>query len=316
MSETSSSLPSLKGRRAANSALAGGLLSTGADANPIHIKREISRLYPRLDNIENEINALKQQLPKNLNATIEQIKSDIEKLSKNPEDQGEEKVSQDDLIKQKLEDLESRLQMQLDVSLETSTANLNAKIQELSKTRKRQIPQMHIDASIESAFDGKLESLEKNLENQQKKANERISSIKKTLQKLKETVPGADNSYEQLQALNSDIENNRKNVNELRTRLSELKIQLENQNVREKLQQAQLNAPIAKTNEVIEVTTVPDLTVPLEELRAEVSEMQKKYSEKLAAMKTKAAECEVKVKKMSVVKKKCILKYQDSKQSI
>ncbi|NCB05922.1 MAG: hypothetical protein EOM69_10445, partial [Clostridia bacterium] len=85
-----------------------------------------------------------------------------------------------------------------------------------------------------------------------------MSSIRRTIEKLAKIIPNCDASYDQLQSLNNEIENNRKNVSELRTRLSELKIQLENQSVREQLQQFQLNMPVAKTGQVIEVTNVPD----------------------------------------------------------
>ena len=294
-----SSLPSLKGKRAVRSALAGGVLSMSTDVNPTHLKREVNRIYPRLENIDKELIAMKQQLPPNLNQIVQQLKSDIDKLNGNTTNNPQ--VNEEDnetILHRKLQDLENRLQMQLDVSLETSNQDLDNKIQELTRSKSKEMPSFQIDDAEESTFEGRLKSLQETLETQQKKTLSRIQNIKNTMAKLSSSSPNGDESYKQLQDLSSEIDSNRKQISDLRTRLSEIKIQLERQNVREQIQQYQLKTPVNKVKKEMQITDVPDLSQPIEELRQDVVKMKNKYSAKIQQMKEKAAECEAKVKKV------------------
>ena len=294
-----SSLPALKQRRAAKSALAGGVLSMSADINPQHLKREVNRIYPRLEAIDQEINAIRQQLPPNLNQIVQQLRSDIDKLNgiqtQNPEINEPDSNS---LLQKKLEDLESRLQMQLEVSLEQSNHELDNKLKEINRSKSKEMASFKIDDGEESSFDERLKALQQTVDIQQKKTLSRIQNIKDTIAKLTNSSPNGEESYKQLTSLNEEINANRKNISELRTRLSEIKIQLERQNVREQIQQYQLKAPKAKAKGKVDVMDVPDLTEPIEELRNDVANIKQKYSNKIKEMKDKAAECEAKVKKV------------------
>ncbi|EAX98082.1 hypothetical protein TVAG_415060 [Trichomonas vaginalis G3] len=297
MSENeASSLPKLNKKHSGKSPLSSAIISSG-DVNATQLKREVNRLYPHLQSIEKEITALKQQLPPNLNKVVIQIRQDIDKLY-NP-NQNTKQEDQKDLLQRSLDDLENRLQTQLQVSIESSKANLENKVQELINTKpKDDITKMMENNGDETNYDMKLAALEAALDSQHEKTQKRLDLLEKSIDKLSKPADEANN-YKTLQSLSEDIESNRKGISDLRTRLSEIKLQLDRSTFTEQIEKTtdQDSEPKSSARPI----EVPDLTVPIENLNTKILNMQTKFQTKLRELKGKALQFEDRVKKVDQI---------------
>ena len=301
MSENeASSLPKLNKKHSGKSPLSSAIISSG-DVNATQLKREVNRLYPHLQSIEKEITALKQQLPPNLNKVVLQIRQDIDKLY-NP-NQNTKQEDQKDLLQRSLDDLENRLQTQLQVSIESSKANLENKIQELINTKpKDDITKMMENNGDETNYDMKLAALEAALDSQHEKTQKRLNLLEKSIDKLSKPADEANN-YKTLQSLSEDIESNRKGISDLRTRLSEIKLQLDRSTFTEQIEKTQEKTTDqdSEPKSSARPIEVPDLTVPIENLNIKILNMQTKFQTKLRELKGKALQFEDRVKKVDQI---------------
>lgn len=301
MSENeASSLPKLNKKHSGKSPLSSAIISSG-DVNATQLKREVNRLYPHLQSIEKEITALKQQLPPNLNKVVLQIRQDIDKLY-NP-NQNTKQEDQKDLLQRSLDDLENRLQTQLQVSIESSKANLENTIQELINTKpKDDITKMMENNGDETNYDMKLAALEAALDSQHEKTQKRLDLLEKSIDKLSKPADEANN-YKTLQSLSEDIESHRKGISDLRTRLSEIKLQLDRSTFTEQIEKTQEKTTDqdSEPKSSARPIEVPDLTVPIENLNIKILNMQTKFQTKLRELKGKALQFEDRVKKVDQI---------------
>lgn len=298
--EESSGLPSLHKNKGSRASLS-GVISTSSEINVAQLKREVNRLYPHLQSIEKEITTLKQQLPPNLNKVVLQIRQDIDKLY-NPKS-NQKQDGEKDILHRSLEDLENRLQSQLQISIDASKQNLENRIRELVNTKpKNDLANFIVEDDQEVNYDLKLAALEAALDSHHEKAQQRIDLIEKSIEKL--SVPaGEDTTSKTLESLNDEIDSNRKNISDLRARLSEIKLQLERSAATEQITRTpikqQIEESISKQPE--KTIDIPDLTVPLEQLNEKIANMQVKFQAKLRDLKKKALEFDERVKKVDQI---------------
>ena len=303
---TESSLPTLKPKRGAKSAMAA--LSSSPTANsstemtPAQIKKEVNALYPRLQSVEKEINTLKQQLPSNINKVIIQLRSEIEKITEKnfPENEKLDKEEKTDL-QRKIETLESKLQMELDVSIANANTNLEKRITEITVLRPKESQLLSIDLEDDGSFDRRIDFLEDSLKNQKTKTQKRIELIEATLQKYNAMNTVGDDETAKIKTLNDEIDSNRKGIAELRSRLSEMKIKF-NKEILANLPASQAENGqgkiSAEASQLLALVDIPNLDEPIQNLHNEILSKQLEFMGRVRDLKQRTETCVDRIKKV------------------
>lgn len=188
------------------------------EPNPSHLKREVQRLFPRIQQIEKEISSLRMQVPANLRKTILTISQEIQKLQNfdSPNFDSDSTDPDEFDLSSQLADLESRLLLQIEVSIQSSSADLEKKLSKLSEKPNEKMSLISLDMhqASDEHFEQSIESLQKLIEKQQNRNQQRIASIEKSISKLT-IIPTNTDSADSLHQLSSDVELHRKQLNDL-----------------------------------------------------------------------------------------------------
>ena len=306
-----SSLPILKPKKGTKSASTTSASSPSKPSNngtitPGSIKKEVNLLYPRIHSAEKEINTLKQQLPSNLNKVIIQLRTDIEKLGNlsNQNDEIENQNPEKTELQIKIDELESRLQRELDEEIQKSNKNMEKRIKDLTQPKPKNDENIHFDFNIEPSFDEKLDNLEEMFKTQQQKIQQRISNIEQTLARFdspNQQKINEENKY--IKQINDELDTNRRGIADIKSRLSKLRLQLDQQVARNESIPLDPSNPTSVTSsssgaasQLLSLIDIPDLDKPIEELHNDIVLKQNEYSERVKGLKQRAQNCVTRIK--------------------
>lgn len=281
--------------------------------NPQHLRKEIYRLYPRIQALEKDISTIKQQLPSNLAKTILQISQDINRLrSKAPfldSNNNDENID----LSAELADLENRLLSQLELTMKNSTDQLNQQITKAIKQR----PKSQILASpIENDFptvdiDSQVRRVESSISQQLNRNQVKINNLE---QKLSEII--AKQSDNQFTNLNKEIEKNKQSIIDLRSQYQMLSIKIDsNKSAQPIVFQAPKEEP--KETETIsfgfdddkpqrtttKTATPPqqDLTLPITQIQQDIEQCREQYGQAILHLQQRSEEFETKIASLNTL---------------
>lgn len=286
-------LPPLKSRQSPHSKF-NEKSDSSENANNQHLKREVSRLYPRIQTIEKEISSIKNQIPVNLDKVMLQLRRGIDKLT-GKINQEKENEGTGDILKERIDDLESRLNEHLELAIQSSNSSLEKKLQDLLKNQKKQFI-FNLNSRQGQTFEEKLKHLEGMIKGQQENTKNRIEMIEKNLSTVVNASQRSD-KFTQLDEITDGVEANGKELANLRSKLSDVRLQLDQQSIREQvLHQQSLITSGEMINTRVVFDHVPDLSVPIQKLTDKLMDLQKQYSEKIGNLKQRAAETNKRIK--------------------
>lgn len=264
--------------------------------NPVHVKREVTRLYPRVQALERELASIRQQIPCNLGKTVLQLSQDVQKM-KSGATQSSSDASSGDFLAKQIIDLENRLIAQLEMTMKEGKSDFEKRIENIEKAQiaSNKTSEMNDIDEIDSEVIDRLRSIESLAAQQRKKNQTKVTSLEQTLAKLN-TSSSISETMERVSILSTEVDSQRRQIGELRMKLSELRRDVESAPVRTE------TTVVTARSEQDETTTkpiapldIPDLSRPLNDLQEDMSAFKQLFAEAVASLQQKASACDEKL---------------------
>lgn len=306
------------------------LLNTSkTPVNPERLTRELQRIEPRIKSLENDACSLRNLVPIGLKDMLDQTKDDIDflneiysnSLSNNSQETQNEEVNNDENndsekdgsskieLDEELSELQKRVFMRLDSSLESALKMLQD-----SLTKEKNEKSAKLKAMNKKLFDIEedyLEEVQQRVENSTESINDRNTRTKnrikaiqdKTLKLYDQFFTSAKNDGEttaqKLKSIEEDCINHRSEITDIKAKIDSLKQQLSNDVIKAKKspkmtpQSSNLNDTIeSKKTETISTVIPPDLSNQFEELKEESAKFKNEFERAVSDLKKEADDCE------------------------
>ncbi|EAY07045.1 hypothetical protein TVAG_311700 [Trichomonas vaginalis G3] len=258
------------------------------EVSPINVKKRVLKQFMDIQNMDKQIEAIKQQLPLNLNKMLLQIRQETQRLIETETPT----ISQNDFenYKDLLQNFEEKYMLKADQTISDVTLQI--------KTTANQSFEKSIEElknTTDPRLDMKIESLRSLLKQHEKRINNKISYLEHEVSKLgiKPTDSGAVNTISRVKRT---LVNNSNDLKIIESKLNDL------QRVASKKAQSSTSPIQTNNNITIEslsnfipkkvVDEPPNLTEPLALLQQVVTEFEKEYSEKLVSLDEKSVSIE------------------------
>ena len=272
-----------------------GSTSSLHEPNPSHLKREVQRLYPRIQQIEKDIASLRMQVPTNLNKTILTLSQEMERLRNRISPNSLETTIENEDLSTKLAELESRLLLQLEVSIQASSSDIEKRLSEMVEKPKKEQNLNDLSFNLQqeapSDFDSRINSLQQLVEKQQRRNQQRLTSIENSLTKLTLT-PSENDSSQLLHQLSSEVELHKTQLAELTKQIEYLESNNDRSQISSRPEENQ-KEPIEEEEEEEETKNEgPSNEAIIQEIQNDISDFKNDFIGAIGEIKTKAEECD------------------------
>jgi predicted nucleic acid-binding Zn-ribbon protein len=283
-----SRLPQLSPPRSASHAA-----NSSAIQNPARLKRELKRLYPRVQSIEREIGSIKQYFPANTGKLLLQLTRDVATL-RTPGATFSDDTDQPPDLTSELAELESRVLQALEFKISNSASTIERRLHHLEQTGPgAALLAEQIDwISDNSALFDRIQRLERSFNSQLKQTQIRISSLDKSVSRALATQ--ADRSVDQeLTAVSADVKGQRQRLTELQRKVRELKSDVTEAPQPQPGQSALLHEPDPEVPVAI--------GAPIDDFRREIQSYQEKVDQTIMILNEKVVTFGQKLESVSTI---------------
>ena len=267
------------------------------------IKQEITKLYPKLQQIEKDIQNLQTQIPSNLSKTILTLSQDIQRIRSqiypsNSSDSGREDIPS------KLADLESQLLLQLEVSIQASSSTLEKKLLESSQEGKEfgSTPSeisTPTSSNNKNNINSRVKAIENLITKQQDRNQHRLSNIEKNLAKLA-LGPSQNDENNTLKQLSSEVDSHRVKITELKNRINNIQEELSHPSqtpmISLEVPDFDFDQMISSSGKATANSNKIEISDPLDDeifrVQKEISDFQNQYLHALQDLQEKADLCD------------------------
>jgi chromosome segregation ATPase len=264
-----------------------------ADAASGHLRRELRRLYPRIQAIERGIASVRQTIPANAGRLLLQLTREVEGLrSRSPAFAGNPGTAE---IGAQLADLESRVLQAIEVRMAESAAAVERRLRELEFAEEDPaIGAQKIDPSIENTevYD-RLRSIERSLQGRFQQNQARLSSLEKSLSKVLAAQAARDADV-RLTGLSAEAAAQRQKLADLERRVAECK---------REAQRPPVAQPQRVEEEAVVAAPVPDLTGPVDALQKDMLNFRGSIEETLKSLNQKMVMFENRIQSLNQLAK-------------
>jgi chromosome segregation ATPase len=245
---------------------------TASDPTSLPLKRDIQRLYPRIQSLERDVQFVKKQIPSHVGKLLLQLRCDVAHLrSRSAAFCGESDNAA--TLAAQLADLESRMLKELEVSLSESSLAVEQRLVEIeggmiSEGRK----------SNNSEIIDRLRRIDHSMKNRFKQSQNRLLRLENSIAKLLAGQFGKDRE-EPMEALGGEVSAQRQKLCELENRIGELGREVAAAAARPEVVLARVES---------EEPTVLDVSTPIESVQKDMESMRAAFNQSLEQLQQKS----------------------------
>lgn len=258
--------------------------STDSENNPQEIKKNILKIYPRLQSLEKNINQIRQQIPSELNKSILQIRKDVLNLKTKSGNQ----VDANDVLSQ-LRDLENQMNFKVDLYVDQFSTNFKNKCFSVDKPKPKALLSQ-LSTSLQNEYGKNLDDILNQFNMNNKSTEKRLSNLEQKITKL--------TSQSTRFRPSNNIEQMRKSIQKQNIQLSEINTNLNLLMQSSEKENDNSNNPINQRVDLLiqndspqSNPEIPDLTEPIKMLSEQIQKFKKDFEKSLDDAKEKAQNC-------------------------
>lgn len=252
----------------------------------IDLKDEIKKIYPRIDHIESSIESIKKQIPSNLSKIFLYLSSNVQKYQRmnsfSQTQQIDINTNEDDLS-DRLKEIESRLILEIDISMKKSSSEFDQQVIYLAKKNKSNKSLLFDEFSndLSSNIQNQVKKTEKRFLQQEKRINSRLSTIEKAYEACKND----DFNQKTYQQYSNSINLQSDQIKEIKAKLEEINeiIQEDRENKNSEGDQDMKNNDLIHQKK-IQKSKIKIFTANFENVQSQIQNLANEFGSSLATL--------------------------------